>query len=88
MKPILSKETIARFATMPKPADFRIFTHPKRKHTTPEERAEIVRLRNGGMALQDIADRLGRHINSIHRVVWLAVREGQCEGGRMRRAKP
>jgi DNA-binding CsgD family transcriptional regulator len=45
----------------------------------------IVSMRNKGMALQDIADATGRHLNTVWTHVSRAVARGECIGGRMMR---
>lgn len=47
------------------------------------DRKRIVALRNKGMALQDIADKVGCHLNTAHKIVAQAVAKGLCAPGRM-----
>lgn len=49
------------------------------------DRKRIVALRNKGMALQDIADNVGCHLNTAHKIVSEAVAKGLCTPGRMTR---
>lgn len=49
------------------------------------DRKRIVALRNNGMALQDIADNVGCHLNTAHKIVSEAVAKGLCTPGRMTR---
>ena len=49
------------------------------------DRKRIVALRNKGMALQDIADKVGCHLNTAHKIVAQAVAKGLCAPGRMTR---
>ena len=49
------------------------------------ERKRIVALRNKEMALQDIADKVGCHLNTAHKIVAQAVAKGLCTPGRMTR---
>ena len=49
------------------------------------DRKRIVALRNKGMALQDIADNVGCHLNTAHKIVGEAVAKGLCAPGRMTR---
>jgi hypothetical protein len=87
MKPTLSREKIGRLATFAKPQSASP-KNPARVPVTDRERAEMIRLRNQGMALQDIAEATGRHLNTAWKIVSAATARGQCIGGRMRRAKP
>ena len=45
----------------------------------------IVEMRNNGMALQDIADEMECHLNTVWTHVSRAVARGECTGGRMMR---
>ena len=49
------------------------------------DRKRIVALRNKQMALQDIADKVGCHLNTAHKIVGEAVAKGLCTPGRMTR---
>ncbi len=49
------------------------------------DRKRIVALRNKGIALQDIADNVGCHLNTAHKIVSEAVAKGLCAPGRMTR---
>ena len=72
---------MARF--MPKAAH-----EPKAKsrwRLSDADRKRIVALRNKGMALQDIADKVGCHLNTAHKIVAQAVAKGLCTPGRMTR---
>ena len=50
-----------------------------------EDVRRIVEMRNNGMALQDIADTTGRHLNTVWFHVSRSVARGECSGGRMTR---
>lgn len=72
---------MARF--LPKAAPVPI---PKRLRALSEaDRKRIVALRNKEMALQDIADKVGCHLNTAHKIVAQAVAKGLCAPGRMTR---
>ncbi len=49
------------------------------------ERKRIVALRNKGFALEAIAERVGCHLNTAHKIVSEAVAKGLCTPGRMTR---
>ena len=71
----------ARF--MPKAAP-----EPKAKsrwRLSDADRKRIVALRNKGFALEAIAERVGCHLNTAHKIVAQAVAKGLCAPGRMTR---
>ena len=79
------RETVAKM--MPKTAP----TNPRGRMAplSDEDVSRILAMRNSGMALQDIAEATGRHLNTVWLHVSRAVARGECEPGRMtRRAKP
>lgn len=47
------------------------------------DRKRIVALRNKGFALEAIAERVGCHMNTAHKIVGEAVAKGLCTPGRM-----
>lgn len=47
------------------------------------DRRRIVQLRNKGFALEAIAERVGCHLNTAHKIVGEAVAKGLCTPGRM-----
>ena len=47
------------------------------------DRKRIVALRNKGFALEAIAERVGCHLNTAHKIVSEAVAKGLCTPGRM-----
>ena len=49
------------------------------------DRKRIVALRNKGFALEAIAERVGCHLNTAHKIVSEAVAKGLCAPGRMTR---
>lgn len=49
------------------------------------DRKRIVALRNKGFALEAIAERVGCHLNTAHKIVSEAVAKGLCTPGRMTR---
>ena len=49
------------------------------------DRKRIVALRNKGFALEAIAERVGCHLNTAHKIVAQAVAKGLCAPGRMTR---
>lgn len=49
------------------------------------DRKRIVQLRNKGFALEAIAERVGCHLNTAHKIVARAVAKGLCAPGRMTR---
>lgn len=59
---------------------------PKRwRALSADDRKRIVALRNKGIALQDIADKVGCHLNTAHKIVAQSVAKGLCTPGRMTR---
>jgi hypothetical protein len=71
----------ARF--MPKAAPE---SEPKsRWRLSDADRKRIVALRNKGFALEAIAERVGCHLNTAHKIVSEAVAKGLCTPGRMTR---
>ena len=84
MKPIdlPSPAFMARFK--PKAAP----TAPKPKsrwRLSDSDRKRIVALRNNGFALEAIANKVGCHLNTAHKIVSEAVAKGLCTPGRMTR---
>ena len=78
------RETVAKM--LPKPE------HPNPRgcidRLSAEDVRRIVAMRNDGMALRDIAEATGRHLNTVWFHVSRAVARGECTGGRMiRRTK-
>lgn len=72
---------MARFKPQAAPAPI-----PKRWRSLPEaDRKRIVALRNKGFALEAIAERVGCHLNTAHKIVAQAVAKGLCTPGRMTR---
>ena len=49
------------------------------------DRKRIVALRNKGFALEAIAEKVGCHLNTAHKIVAQAVAKGLCTPGRMTR---
>ena len=49
------------------------------------DRKRIVQLRNKGFALEAIAERVGCHLNTAHKIVAQAAAKGLCAPGRMTR---
>ena len=95
---IPSKATVAKM--LPKTADLDRALASIRAHDaaskprgciaplSAEDVRRIVEMRNKGMALQDIADATGRHLNTVWTHVSRTVARGECRVGRMtRRAK-
>lgn len=78
------RETVA--AMMPKPTPRSPVGCMTR--LSADDVRRIVDMRNDGMALQDIADATGFHLNTVWMHVSRAVARGECTGGRMiRRTK-
>ena len=72
---------MARF--MPKAAPT---PEPKSRWRLSEaDRKRVVALRNKGFALESIAERVGCHLNTAHKIVAQAVAKGLCTPGRMTR---
>lgn len=49
------------------------------------DRKRIVALRNKGFALEAIANKVGCHLNTAHKIVAQAMAKGLCTPGRMTR---
>jgi len=78
------RETVAKMMPKAPPSKPRGRMAP----LSAEDVRRIVAMRNSGMALQDIAEATGRHLNTVWTHVSRAVARGECRVGRMtRRAK-
>ena len=83
MKPIDLPDPSFTARFMPKAAPA---PEPKSRWRLSEaDRKRIVALRNKGFALEAIAERVGCHLNTAHKVVLQAVAKGLCTPGRMTR---
>lgn len=81
MKPIdfTSAAFMARFMPKAAPAS----KTKSRWRLSDADRNRIVALRNKGFALEAIAERVGCHLNTAHKIVSEAVAKGLCTPGRM-----
>ena len=75
------RETVARMLPKAPPSKPRGRIAP----LSDEAVSRIVAMRNKGMALQDIADATGLHLNTVCKHVSRAVARGECAAGRMMR---
>ena len=78
---IPSKATVESMMPKARPSKHRGCIAP----LSAEAVRRIVEMRNKGMALQDIAEATGRHLNTVWTHVSRAVARGECRGGRMTR---
>lgn len=79
------RETVAKMMPKAPPSNPRGRIAP----LSDEDVTRIVAMRKSGMALRDIAEATGLHLNTVCKHVSRAVARGECRGGRMtRRAKP
>lgn len=78
------RETVAKMMPKARPSNPRGRMAP----LSDDDVRRIVAMRNDGMALRDIAEATGRHLNTVWFHVSRAVARGECTGGRMiRRTK-
>lgn len=83
MKPIdlPSAAFMARFKPNAAPAP----EAKSRWRLSDADRRRIVQLRNKGFALEAIAEKVGCHLNTAHKIVAQAMAKGLCTPGRMTR---